>query len=72
MPAAPASLPRRPSAGGKPKGGAAGEYARMLEVERLESLAEDMDELGVASIDDVRRKIAALHQEIDSLAEVTP
>ena len=42
-----------------------GEYEQMLLVERLESLEEEMDELGVSSLDDVRRRIAELHARMD-------
>jgi hypothetical protein len=48
---------------------AGGTYALMLTVERYESLAEDMEELGVVSLDDVRRKIAELHELIDATPE---
>ena len=44
-----------------------GEYALMLEVERYESLAEEMEELGVSTLEEVRRKILALHQRLDLL-----
>ncbi|HEU5439075.1 MAG TPA: hypothetical protein VFU88_07275 [Ktedonobacterales bacterium] len=41
------------------------EYDTMLRLERLESLEEEMQELGVTSLDDVRRQIAELHSELD-------
>lgn len=42
------------------------EYDLMLLVERYESLAEDMEELGVATLDEVRQKITALHRRLDA------
>jgi hypothetical protein len=42
------------------------EYDAMLVLERLESLEEDMQELGVTTLDEVRRRIATLHEELDS------
>jgi hypothetical protein len=41
------------------------EYDAMLLLERLESMEEEMLDLGVSSLDDVRRRIAALHRELD-------
>lgn len=41
------------------------EYDTMLRLERLESLEEEMQELGVTTLDDVRRQIADLHRELD-------
>ncbi|MGZ3675464.1 MAG: hypothetical protein ACXVCO_14255 [Ktedonobacterales bacterium] len=41
------------------------EYDTMMELERLESVEEEMCELGVTSLDDVRRRIADLHRELD-------
>ena len=43
-----------------------GTYALMLRVERYESLAEDMEELDVVSLGDVRRIIAELHEQLDA------
>ena len=62
-------MPGRRPAEPKTKSAKAGDdavYALMLEVERYESLAEDMEELAVTSLDEVRRKIAALHVRIDA------
>jgi hypothetical protein len=42
------------------------EYDSLLQLERLESLEEDMVELGVATLDEVRERIAALHREVDA------
>jgi hypothetical protein len=42
-----------------------GEYNTLVELERLESLEEEMQELGVASLDDIRRRIAALNAQLD-------
>ncbi len=41
------------------------EYDSMLVLERLESLEEEMLDLGVTTLDDVRRRIAELHRELD-------
>jgi hypothetical protein len=42
------------------------EYDALLQLERLESLEEDMVELGVTTLEEVRQRIATLHREIDS------
>ncbi len=42
-----------------------GEYNTLVELERLESLEEEMQELGVASLDDIRRRIAELNAQLD-------
>jgi hypothetical protein len=41
------------------------EYDIMLVLERLESLEEDMVELDVSTLEEVRQRIAALHQRLD-------
>jgi hypothetical protein len=41
------------------------EYDTMLRLERLESLEEEMEDLGVSSLDEVRRQIAELHRKLD-------
>lgn len=41
------------------------EYDTMLTLERLESLEEEMIELDVKTLDDVRQRIAELHQQLD-------
>ncbi len=41
------------------------EYDTMLKLERLETVEEEMLELGVTTLDDVRRRIAELHRELD-------
>jgi hypothetical protein len=41
------------------------EYDTMLELERLESLEEEMMELGVTSLDDIRQRISELHRTLD-------
>jgi hypothetical protein len=41
------------------------EYNTMMELERLESVEEEMRELGVTTLDEVRRRIADLHRELD-------
>ena len=43
----------------------AGEYSTLVELERLESLEEEMQELGVASLDDIRRRIEDLNAQLD-------
>lgn len=43
----------------------AGEYNTLVELERLESLEEEMQELGVASLDDIRRRIEELNAQLD-------
>ncbi len=41
------------------------EYNTLIELERLESLEEEMQELGVATLDDIRRRIAELNAQLD-------
>lgn len=41
------------------------EYDDMLRLEQLESIEEDMMELGVTTLDDVRQRIAELHAQLD-------
>lgn len=41
------------------------EYETMMELEQLESIEEEMQELGVTTLDDVRRRIAELHRTLD-------
>jgi hypothetical protein len=41
------------------------EYGAMIVLERLESLEEDMVDLGVATLDEVRARIAELHRALD-------
>lgn len=41
------------------------EYEAMLLLERLESLEEDMLELGVATLTELRRRIEELHRKLD-------
>lgn len=43
-----------------------GEYEAMLELERLESLEEDMTDLGVTTLDEIRQRIADLHKRLDA------
>ncbi len=43
------------------------EYKLMFELERLESLREDMEELGVKSLAEVEARIAELHIRLDAL-----
>ena len=42
-----------------------GEYNTLIEIERLESLEEEMQELGVATLDDIRRRIEELNAQLD-------
>ena len=44
----------------------AGEYEVMLELERLESLEEDMVEMKVTTLEEVRLRVAELHRRLDS------
>lgn len=41
------------------------EYDALLRLERLESVEEEMMELGVTSLEEVRERIAELHRELD-------
>jgi hypothetical protein len=41
------------------------EYDALLRLERLESVEEEMMELGVTSLEEVRQRIAELHRELD-------
>ena len=41
------------------------EYNTLVELERLESLEEEMKELGVTSLDDIRRRIDGLNAQLD-------
>jgi len=42
-----------------------GEYNTLIELERLESLEEEMQELGVTSLDDIHRRIDELNAQLD-------
>ena len=44
------------------------EYDTLLRLERLESLEEEMLDLGVTTLDEVRRRIAELHRALDDEA----
>ncbi len=41
------------------------EYELMLHLERLESLREEMEELGISSLAELERKIDELHRQLD-------
>jgi hypothetical protein len=41
------------------------EYNTMLQLERLESLEEEMTELGVTTLDEIRRRIGELNIQLD-------
>ena len=40
-------------------------YSRLLLVERLETLIEEMDELGIETLDEARARLAAMHAQLD-------
>lgn len=42
------------------------EYNTLIQLERLESLEEEMTELGVSSLDDIRRRIKELNAQLDT------
>ena len=42
-----------------------GEYNTLVELERLESLEEEMQELGVTSLEDIRRRIEEMNAQLD-------
>jgi hypothetical protein len=42
------------------------EYDDMELLERLETLREDMEELGVTTLDEVIQRIKELHQQLDA------
>ena len=41
------------------------EYDTMLQLERLESIEEEMNELGVRTLDEVRKRIDELNRKLD-------
>ena len=41
------------------------EYDMLMRLERLESLEEEMMEMGISSLDEVRQRIADLHRQLD-------
>lgn len=41
------------------------EYNTLIQLERLESLEEEMTELGVSTLDDIRRRIKELNAQLD-------
>ena len=41
------------------------EYNTLIQLERLESLEEEMAELGVSTLDDIRRRIQELNAQLD-------
>ena len=45
--------------------GADDTYALLELLERLESLREDMDELGIRTRDELEERIRALHEQLD-------
>ena len=45
------------------------EYDAMLQLERLESIEEEMNELGVRTLDEVCKRIEELNRELDQRDE---
>lgn len=45
------------------------EYDVLLRLEQLESVEEEMMELGVTTLEEVRQRIADLHRELDEQAK---
>ncbi len=43
------------------------EYDLMVELERLESLREEMEELGVHTLAEIQHRIAELHHHLDTV-----
>ncbi len=43
------------------------EYDLMMELEQLETLKEEMEELGVSSLADVEKRMEELHRKLDQL-----
>jgi hypothetical protein len=41
------------------------EYDTLMELERLESLEEEMQEVGVITLEELRERIAELHRKLD-------
>lgn len=48
------------------------EYKLMLRLEHLESLREEMLEVGVRSIEDIDAEIAKLHRRLDDMDKGNP
>lgn len=44
-----------------------GEYDLLVELEQLETLKEEMEELGVSSLQEVEARIAELNSQLDEL-----
>ncbi len=51
---------------GEPEAPDAPDYDTLLLLEQLESLLEEMEELGVSSREEIEARIAALHQKLDA------
>lgn len=43
------------------------QYDLMMELDQLESLKEEMEELGVSTIDEIEARMRDLHQRLDVL-----
>lgn len=41
------------------------EYDLMMELEQLETLKEDMEELGVANLEEIESRMKELHRKLD-------
>ena len=52
-------MPRKPKSSPDP------EHEKLLLLDRLEELLEDLQELGINSVEELRERIAALEAEID-------
>ncbi|MBI3978311.1 MAG: hypothetical protein HY331_09010 [Chloroflexi bacterium] len=48
------------------------EFEIIDELERLESLAEEMEELGVTSLDEIRRRIAEINRKLEEYESRRP
>lgn len=56
----------------RPEADAPGLYPILELLDRLEDVLEEMDDLGVASRDDVERRLAELHAEVSDLTGESP
>ncbi len=48
------------------------EYDLMLQLDQLESLKEEMEELGVTTLSEIEARIWQLHQRLDEMAKEAP
>ncbi len=56
----------------RPEADAPGLYPILELLDRLEDVLEEMDDLGVASRDDVERRLVELHAEVSDLTGESP